>query len=215
MDTRTPDRRSPLVIDVHDLSRRPGSMRTLEVTVPAPADLGSGVIAVPEGADLDLDLRLESVVEGVLVSGDIQGEAVGECVRCLEEVREDVDAPLTELFVYPERARAAVAEGDDEEAEEVREIIDELLDIEPAIRDAVVMALPFRPLCQPDCLGLCSECGVRLSDPGNEDHHHEQLDPRWKALQALPTAADAEPGVDAAAEPGADDAGDGEGEGAR
>ncbi|PFG37792.1 uncharacterized protein ATL41_2568 [Flavimobilis soli] len=185
MDTRTPDRRSPWVIDVHDLSHRPGSMRTLERTAPAPADLGTAVIGVPEGTDIELDLRLESVMEGILVTGTVGGEAVGECVRCLEEVREDLDTQLTELFVYPERAAAAVAEGDDEEADEVFEVVDELLDLEPVVRDAVVMNLPFRPLCQPDCRGLCSECGVRLSDPGNEDHHHESIDPRWKALQGL------------------------------
>jgi uncharacterized protein len=185
VDTRTPDRRSPWVIDVHDLSHRPGSMRTLERTAPAPADLGTAVIGVPEGTDIELDLRLESVMEGILVTGTVGGEAVGECVRCLEEVREDLDTQLTELFVYPERAAAAVAEGDDEEADEVFEVVDELLDLEPVVRDAVVMNLPFRPLCQPDCRGLCSECGVRLSDPGNEDHHHESIDPRWKALQGL------------------------------
>ncbi|WP_098459107.1 YceD family protein [Flavimobilis soli] len=160
-------------------------MRTLERTAPAPADLGTAVIGVPEGTDIELDLRLESVMEGILVTGTVGGEAVGECVRCLEEVREDLDTQLTELFVYPERAAAAVAEGDDEEADEVFEVVDELLDLEPVVRDAVVMNLPFRPLCQPDCRGLCSECGVRLSDPGNEDHHHESIDPRWKALQGL------------------------------
>lgn len=201
MSTRKPDRRSPWVIDVHDLSRRPGSMRSLTITVPAPAELGSGVIGVPEGDDLALDLRLESVMEGVLVTGTIEGVAVGECVRCLEEVREDVDADLTELFVYPERAAAAVADGDDEEAEEVFEIVDELLELEPSVRDAVVMSLPFRPLCQPDCLGLCSECGARLSDPGNEDHHHESIDPRWKALQGLTE----EPGANAAGNQGEGD----------
>ncbi len=197
MDTRTPDRRSPWVVDVHDLSHRPGSMRTLTRTVPAPAELGSGVIGVPEGDELELDLRLESVMEGVLVTGTVIGEAVGECVRCLDEVRQDLDTDLTELFVYPERAAAAAAEGDDEEADEVFEVRDELLDLEPVVRDAVVMSLPFRPLCQPDCLGLCSECGVRLSDSGNEDHHHESIDPRWKALQGLPALGEEGEGSDA------------------
>ncbi|NKX92988.1 DUF177 domain-containing protein [Sanguibacter hominis ATCC BAA-789] len=172
-------------------------MRTLTRTVPAPAELGSGVIGVPEGDELELDLRLESVMEGVLVTGTVIGEAVGECVRCLDEVRQDLDTDLTELFVYPERAAAAAAEGDDEEADEVFEVRDELLDLEPVVRDAVVMSLPFRPLCQPDCRGLCSECGVRLSDSGNEDHHHESIDPRWKALQGLPALGEEGEGSDA------------------
>lgn len=186
VDNRTLDPRSPLVLDTHDLSRRPGSMRTFTSTIPAPAELGSGVIGVPEGADLDLDLRLESVMEGVLVSGTISGDAVGECVRCLEEVHEHVDVHVAELFVYSERAAAAAQEaGEDDDEADVYELVDECADLEPVIRDAVVMALPFRPLCQEDCRGLCSECGVRLSDPGNEDHHHDVIDPRWKALQGL------------------------------
>lgn len=160
-------------------------MRTLTRTVAAPPYLGTAVIGIPEGSELDLDLRLEAVMEGVLVSGSITGEAVGECVRCLEEARENVDVTLAELFVYPERAQAAQESGDEENAEEVRELDGDLIDLEPVLRDALVTALPFQPLCSPDCLGLCSECGARLSDPGNENHAHEVLDPRWAALQGL------------------------------
>ncbi|GHG50303.1 hypothetical protein GCM10011331_12860 [Flavimobilis marinus] len=184
-DQRVLDPREPLVVDVHDLSRRPGSMRELDLDVAAPADLGTVVIGVPQGSPLELDLRLESVMEGVLVSGNVHAELVGECARCLEPVTDELDVTLTELYVYPERAKSAQEVGDDEEAEEVHELVGELLDLEPALRDTIVMALPFRPLCTPDCQGLCSECGVRLSDPGNEDHHHEILDPRWNALKAL------------------------------
>lgn len=184
-DQRVLDPREPLVVDVHDLSRRPGSMRELDLEVAAPADLGTVVIGVPQGSTLELDLRLESVMEGVLVSGNVHAELTGECARCLEPVTDELDVTLTELYVYPERAKSAEEAGDDEEAEEVHELVGELLDLEPALRDTVVMALPFRPLCTPDCKGLCSECGVRLSDPGNEDHQHEILDPRWNALKAL------------------------------
>lgn len=187
MDSHTPlDPRSPFVLDVHDLGRRPGSMRTHRATVPAPVDLGTTVIGLPEGTELELDLRLEAVMEGVLVSGTVSGQAVGECVRCLEEVREDVVVDLTELFAYPERAEAAREEG--AEDEDVRELEGDLLDLEPALRDSVVPALPFTPVCSPDCPGLCSECGARLADdPG---HEHEILDPRWGALQALADTMD-------------------------
>jgi len=150
-------------------------------TVAAPTDLGTDVIGIPEGADLELDLRLEAVMEGVLVTGSVRGRAVGECVRCLGEVVEDVDVSLTELFVYPERAAVAAAEGDEDE--DVRELEDDLVDLEPSLRDAVVPALPFQPLCRPDCPGLCSECGAPLAD--DPDHSHETLDPRWSALSGL------------------------------
>lgn len=169
---------SPFVLDVHDLDRRPGSMRRLQRSVPAPDGLGTVVIGVPAGSDLELDLRLEAVMEGILVSGSVRGRAAGECVRCLEEVVEDVDAELQELYAYPERARAAADDGDEED---VPVLDGDHVDIEPAVRDAVVPTLSFRPLCTPDCPGLCPECGARLADAG-PDHKHETIDPRWADL---------------------------------
>lgn len=175
------DPRSPFVLETHELGRRPGSTRTVQRTVPAPDELGSGMIGIPSGDDVELDLRLEAVMEGVLVSGTIHGRAVGECVRCLEQVVEDVDVMLQELFVYPERAQVAVQNGDEEQ--DLREMEGDLIDLEPALRDTVVPVLPFRPLCRQDCAGLCTECGARLDDdPG---HSHEVLDPRWAALGGL------------------------------
>ncbi|GGC12735.1 YceD family protein [Cellulomonas carbonis] len=182
------DPRSPFVLDTHDLARRPGTMRTLERVVPAPEDLGIAVIGIPAGTDVELDLRLEAVMEGILVSGKVRGRAVGECVRCLEEVVDEVDADLQELYYYPDRARVAAEEGDDED--EIRELEGELLDLEPAVRDAVVTALPFRPVCMPDCPGLCPHCGARLADPENADHTHEVIDPRWGELERMKTMFD-------------------------
>ena len=151
------------------------------MTVGAPKDLGTAVIGVPAGSDLELDLRLEAVMEGVLVTGAIRGQAVGECVRCLDEVTEPVDVALSELFVYPERAAAAAEDGDEDE--DLHELDGDFLDLEPALRDAVVPMLPFQPVCRPDCPGLCPVCGARLADsPG---HAHETLDPRWAALGGL------------------------------
>lgn len=151
-------------------------MRKVTRTVPAPAELGTEVIGVPEGSELELDLRLEAVMEGVLVSGTISAVAVGECIRCLDEVRLELAVPFSELYSYPENR---VAEDQDEDRQEVE---DELINLEPALRDAVVSELPFQPVCREDCPGLCSECGARLAD--DPDHSHEVADPRWSALQA-------------------------------
>ncbi|GAA1983937.1 DUF177 domain-containing protein [Isoptericola halotolerans] len=170
------------MLDTHELSRRPGTMREVARVVAAPADLGTAVIGVPEGADLTLGLRLESVMEGVLVSGVVRGTAVGECVRCLDEIRDEVTVRVQELFVYPERAQAADESGDDE-AEDEPELTDDLADLEPVVRDSLVTALPFQPLCRQDCPGLCSECGARLAD--DPEHHHDVVDPRWAALQTM------------------------------
>ncbi|WP_343035759.1 DUF177 domain-containing protein [Isoptericola sediminis] len=170
------------MLDTHELSRRPGTMREVATVVAAPADLGTAVIGVPEGADLTLGLRLEAVMEGVLVSGVVRGTAVGECARCLDPISQEVTVRVQELFVYPERAEAAEEAGD-EEAEDEALLIDDQADIEPVVRDSLVTALPFQPLCRPDCPGLCSECGARLED--DPEHHHDIVDPRWAALQTM------------------------------
>ncbi|MEU8457857.1 YceD family protein [Streptomyces griseoaurantiacus] len=182
------DHRNPLVIDTHELGRRPGALRRLTRTVDAPKDFGvRGVIGVPEGAPVALDLRMESVMEGVLVTGTAGATAEGECVRCLEPLRQEVEAEFQELFSYPDaddRGRASAEPGDDAEDDEDRYFVeDDLIGLEPVLRDAVVLALPMQPVCQDDCPGLCSECGVRLAD--DPDHHHDAVDIRWAALQGI------------------------------
>lgn len=175
------DPRAPFVLDLHDLGRQPGSMRELNRIVAAPEHLGSDVIGIPPGSELEFDLRLEAVSEGVLVTGSVRGQAVGECVRCLEQVVQTIDLTIQELFRYPERAAAATADGDEDE--DLRELDGALADLEPVVRDAIIPVLPFGPLCQDDCPGLCSECGARLAD--DLDHTHEIRDPRWSALASL------------------------------
>jgi uncharacterized protein len=179
------DARAPLVVDTRDLGRRAGEMRPLRRTVPAPANLGIDVIGVPEGSDIELDLRLESVVEGVLVSGTARARLAGECVRCLDPVTSEVEVPIQELYHYPDQRP-----GPDDDDDETARIEGDLLDLEPVLRDAVVLALPFQPVCRDDCPGLCGVCGARLAeDPG---HGHEEHDPRWAALQGLAAATENE-----------------------
>lgn len=177
------DPRHPLVIDTRELGRRPGSMRKLSRSVPAPAHLGVAVLGVPEGTAVDLELRLESVMEGVLVSGSATAELEGECVRCLDPIARSLVVDLQELFAYPGGER-----HDDDEIE-LHQLEGDLLDLEPVLRDAVVLALPFKPLCRDDCPGLCPHCGDRLAD--DPEHGHASADPRWAALSVLtsPTAA--------------------------
>jgi uncharacterized protein len=154
-------------------------LRTVKRVVPAPADLGVELIGVPEGADLDLDLRLESVSEGVLVSGTISGPVKGECGRCLREIDDSVVVNVQELYAYENSTTDTTTDED-----EVGRMQDDLIDLEPALRDAVVLTLPTNPLCREDCPGLCPECGVHWDDlPA--DHSHQQIDPRWAGLSQL------------------------------
>jgi uncharacterized protein len=173
------DARAPLVLDTKDLPRRPGAMRAVQRVVHAPSDLGLELIGVPQGADLTLDLRLESVSEGVLVSGTVSGPVSGECGRCLRPITDSVTVTLQELYAYPDSATEETTEED-----EVGRLQGDLLDLEPALRDAVVLALPNHPRCREDCPGLCPECGVPR-DELPADHSHAAADPRWAALAQL------------------------------
>ncbi len=153
-------------------------MRRLTRVVPAPAGLAIEVAGVPKGSEIRLDLRLESVVEGVLVSGTARATVAGECVRCLDPLERTLEAGFQELYSYSADAAAEddhVLEGD-------------LLDLEPVVRDAIVLALPLQPVCRDDCPGLCPECGARLG--GEPGHKHEAVDPRWAALMKLREQAD-------------------------
>ncbi|WP_178362176.1 DUF177 domain-containing protein [Mycolicibacterium hippocampi] len=175
--------RSPLLIDIGRLGRRPGSMITLQTTLASPSRMGLDLMAVDEGAPLELDLRLESVSEGVLVTGTVAAPTSGECARCLQPITGDVEIELTELFAYPDSATDETSD-DDEVARVTREGSAEAVDLEQPIIDALGLALPFSPVCGPDCAGLCQQCGIPLAgaEPG---HHHEQIDPRWAKLAEL------------------------------
>jgi uncharacterized protein len=203
------DHRDPLVFDTHELGRRPGALQRLTRTVDAPRDFGlQGVIGVPEGAPVELDLRLESVMEGVLVTGTARAKAEGECVRCLEPLEQQLVADFQEMFSYPDaddRGRPVAEPADDAEEDEDRLFVEDgLIGLEPVLRDAVVLALPMQPVCQEDCPGLCSECGVRLAD--DPDHHHDAVDIRWAALQGLAgSLEDGEKDEMSGAEPGVDE----------
>lgn len=180
------DPRTPLVYDTRNLQRRPGSQQESHRTVITPEKFGTDIVAVPVGSPLQLDLRAEAVSEGVLMSGRARGIATGICVRCLEPMSVPVEADFQDLFVYPDRAAHHQQVDPDSDEDEVREMVGDLLDMEPMVRDAVVPALPFQPVCRADCPGLCSECGARLAEhPG---HRHDTIDPRWAALSSLLTA---------------------------
>lgn len=170
----TLDPRSALVLDTHELGRRAGAMFKKSLTVPAPDGIGDEVIGIHTDSEITLNIRCESVIEGVLVSGDVIGNATGQCSRCLDPIAFDVTVPVQELYEYQE------SENLDDETLKLE---GDFLDLEPVVRDALVLSLPLAPLCDDECLGLCSECGIKLSEA--PDHQHESVDSRWQALQGL------------------------------
>lgn len=168
---------TPYTLAVYDLMHRPGEMREKTLDVVVPEGFGNAVIGVREGSKLTVDARLESLHDGILVSAEARATAEGECVRCLIEVSIPVEVEFQELFAY----------SFDEAFDYT--VHDDHVDLEPVVRDAVVLSLPFQPVCQEDCLGLCPECGVRLLDnPGHE--HEAPVDPRWAALAGLESLND-------------------------
>lgn len=174
--------RDDLVIDTRSLGRRPGSMLPYRETASAPSRIGLEMIAIEPGTPIDLDLRLEAVSEGILVSGTVHSTVTGECIRCLETFTDDLVIEPQELFAYPDSLTVETSEED-----EVRRVERDRIDLEPMLIDAAAAVLPFQPVCSPDCLGLCSECGIRLAiaEPG---HSHETIDPRWAALAEKATS---------------------------
>jgi uncharacterized protein len=171
------DARAPLVLDTRDLPRGPGSMREVRRVVGAPSHLGLELIGVPQGAELTLDLRMQSVTEGVYVSGTVDAPLAGECGRCLRPIVDATSVDIAELYAYEHSATDETTEDD-----EVGRVRDDLIDLEPVVRDALVLALPVNPVCRPDCPGLCPECGEAW-DELPEGHGHERSDSRWAALQ--------------------------------
>jgi uncharacterized protein len=186
------DPRQPLVLDTRELGRRPGSMRHVRTTVTAPEGLGRPLAVIAAGSELMLDLRMESVMEGVLVSGTVNAIMSGECGRCLDPVSAPIEVDIQELYSYPDSGpygASSLPPGDRPDGDdELPSLVDDLIDLEPTLRDALVLALPMSPLCSEDCPGLCPDCGERLAELP-EDHSHDAVDPRWAALAGLSESA--------------------------
>ena len=161
-----------LKVSVAEILGRPGTFRDIRVEDPlegietALARLDKGVLA---------SLRLESVVEGVLATGEVEGGATFVCARCLKEMPADVTVDITELFYAP---------GHGEGEEDAYRVVGTDIDLEPAVRDAVTLALPLNPVCKEDCKGLCATCGKDLNFEGCVCRA-DDVDPRWAALDAL------------------------------
>lgn len=159
-------------IDVRDLLDAPGSAKTVRVDEVVPG-LRTEMAEVPEDTHLAGDLVLESVVEGVYVTGSVAGHVVFRCARCLQAFERDFDVEMHELFVREQGPDDDYALGPDL-----------ALDPEPMVRDAVLLGMPFSPLCRPDCLGLCERCGGDRNL--GECACTQPIDPRWAALERFP-----------------------------
>ena len=189
--------KNPFLFNTHDLPRRPGEMLEYELTIDSHETLGFEVLAIAADEPIDIDLRIESVAEGVLATATVRTEASGECGRCLDPVFYDVDETFQELYEYVEDPRQArkknkpgkaghkrAQKSDDDDLDEdlIRQMDGELIDLDGPIRDAIILNLPINPLCDADCPGLCPDCGIKWIELP-EEHEHAPADIRWAGLE--------------------------------
>jgi uncharacterized protein len=163
-----------LRVSVAEILGHPGEYRDIRVDRPI-----SGVrtaLARLSEAPVRADLRAESVVEGILMTGPVRAGSVLSCARCLDEFESEVRLEVCELFASPGHEASV-----EDEAYRIR---GKEVDLEPMLRDALTLALPLHPLCREECRGLCPRCGRRL-DVGTCDCFQEETDPRWAELDAL------------------------------
>jgi len=159
-------------IPVRSLVGKPGTMEQMDFDVELEERWGTDMVELSSGDPVHVELRLESVHEGILATGNSSGEAKTECSRCLQPLNHSFRVAFQELFAYS-------GQSDDDLL-----VVDNSVDLEEVVRDAVVISFPFQPVCDEDCMGLCAECGVNLND--QPDHVHEgQIDPRWAELKKL------------------------------
>ena len=188
--SKTPD---SFQLNTYELPRRAGEMKEYELDIVVTEKFGVDLISVPAGEVIEVDARLESVTEGVLLSADVYAVAQGECIRCLDPVEIVIERKIQELYNYEptnERGKKKRKSSTEDLTSEDLDVADEfmmegnILDLEVPIRDAIVLSLPSNPLCSQDCLGLCPECGVKWVDLP-EEHGHELIDARWASLDGL------------------------------
>jgi len=180
-------------LNTYELPRRAGEMKEYELDIVVKEKFGVDLISVPAGEIIEIDARLESVTEGVLLSADVYAVAQGECIRCLDPVEIVIERKIQELYNYEptnergKKKRKSSTEDlttEDLDAAEEFMMDGDILDLETPVRDAIVLSLPSNPLCSQECLGLCPDCGGKWADLP-EDHGHEVIDARWASLDGL------------------------------
>jgi uncharacterized protein len=162
----------PFRLPVSDLLNRPGARRRDVVEGRLAEQLTVVDSSVPAGSPVVVDVVLEWVSEGILVTGTVSAPWAGVCRRCLGPVGGDLHVEVRELFETEPREGESYRLGHDQ------------LDLEPLVREALALALPLVPLCGPECRGLCPTCGADLN-AGDCDCAPAGPDLRWSALDAL------------------------------
>jgi uncharacterized protein len=179
----------PFLLNTYELPRRAGELKEYQLDIETVTRIGVPLIAVQEGDVIEVDVRLESVTEGILLSAEIYAVAQGECIRCLDPVEVVIDRKIQELYRYePTNEKGRRKRRDDEDVdldgEEELQMEGDLMNLEIPIIDAIILTLPVNPLCSQECLGLCPDCGEKWESLP-QGHAHEVIDARWSGLEEL------------------------------
>lgn len=168
-------------VNISAVRRRVGNQEALTRSVTL-GDLSTSAASLDPEVPVQADLLLESYPEGIVATGTVSVEWIGDCRRCLEPATGRVTAPVRELFsdeIHRDRSGADIGEQADVEA---YPIDGDWIDLGPLLSDAAVLALPLAPLCSDDCRG---------PQPGDFPVHTDEqplekpADPRWDALSEL------------------------------
>ncbi len=160
-------------VSVAELLGKPGEYR--DIALHEALEGISSALGRMGGEPIDARLRLESVMEGILVTGRADVGAVLQCARCLTEFPHALEVELCELYA----GRGAASDSEDAYRFTGTEV-----DLEPMLRDAVALALPLNPLCRDECRGICATCGSDLNFSACTCVE-DSIDPRWAALDSL------------------------------
>jgi uncharacterized protein len=179
-----------LAVDVRELLQQPGAHKHVVLRAVLPG-LATPVASVPPEEPVTVDVELESVVEGLLVTGKVRATVRLRCVRCLRDVEHELAVDVRELFTGAGSRSASLGAGEEED-EGYTMPANDRLPLDTMARDALVLGFPSFPLCRPDCAGLCPECGADRNATDCGHGASGATDPRWAALAGLRQALEEE-----------------------
>jgi uncharacterized protein len=160
-----------LLVNASELLRRPGAERTIDLQLTT-AELGLAAQRFHPDDLVSVDLRLESLTDGIVVLGSIDVPWHGNCRRCLRELSEHARSDVDELY------QVVVTNPD------AFEIVGDQLDLMPMVRELALLDAPESPLCRADCGGLCPTCGINLDEATCSCETPAQSSP-WDVLDRL------------------------------
>ncbi len=162
--------RKPFRLNIGFLLNSPiGTYREFEFYVPQMKDEEDLTFSEINGS-----AKISRTPQGLYVEGKFSGQTQLECVRCLSEYTQPLQWDFAELYAIDKRS---------ETESELLIPEDAHIDLQPLVRDFAILEFPIKPLCSPQCKGLCPQCGENLNQ--RDCGHRPETDSPFSALQDL------------------------------